>query len=582
MQTLYRTPHLTPDRSDRDRGSRMTLRPATQTDREHISAIRHEVYAQEIGQHPANPTGKLSDRLDATNHYLVLEIDGGLAGFISITPPQSPSYSIDKYFSREELPFPVHSSLYEVRLLTVLKASRGSEIAALLMYGALRWVESRGGTHIMAIGREEVLSIYLKAGLRDCGASVQSGAVTYRLLHAQVEALHRETDRMTGLLDRLERHVNWQLGITFRKPAACFHGGAFFDRIGPRFDRLDSAQGIINADVLDAWYPPAPAVQETLERHLPWLLRTSPPTDCGGLLEVIAAARGVRSSQLLPGAGSSDLIFRAFSRWLTPASRVLLLDPTYGEYAHVLEKVIRCQVDRLTLKRQDRYEVPLETLKTALGRGYDLVVLVNPNSPTGRHITRQNLLQTLAAAPASTRVWIDETYVDFVDPAQSLETAAAQSENLIVCKSMSKAYALSGARVAYLCAAVHQLEELRAWTPPWVVSLPSQVAAVNALQSPAYYTARWAETRELRENLAAALRYRGFHVLPGSANYLLTHLPSEGPSAAELVSACRGFGLYLRDAGGMGSQLGDHALRFAVKDAATNRRMLSILDVCLD
>src|SRR6266576_385362 len=67
------------------------------------------------------------------------------------------------------------------------------------------------------------------------------------------------------------------------------------------------------------------------------------------------------------------------------------------------------------------------------------------------------------------------------------DTVNVRSENVIVCKSMSKVYALSGARVAYLCAGPHQLEELRALTPPWVVSLPAQVAAVRALNDPAYY-----------------------------------------------------------------------------------------------
>src|SRR5207344_1800686 len=102
-----------------------------------------------------------------------------------------------------------------------------------------------------------------------------------------------------------------------------------------------------NADVLDAWFPPAPGVTDTLQAHLPWLLRTSPPTDCAGLVGAVATARGVAPENILPGAGSSDLIFRAFRHWLTAGSRVLILDPTYGEYSHVLEKVIGCTVDRL-------------------------------------------------------------------------------------------------------------------------------------------------------------------------------------------------------------------------------------------
>ena len=186
----------------------------------------------------------------------------------------------------------------------------------------------------------------------------------------------------------------------------------------------------------------------------------------------------------------------------------------------------------------------------------------------------------LQDAPGRTRVWIDETYVDYAGPAESLEGFAARTENIIVCKSMSKVYALSGARVAYLCAGAHQLESLRAITPPWVVSLPGQVAAVNASRDPEYYAALHAKTAALREKLGEALEAQGWNVVPGSANFLLCHLPESGPTSAELVHACRRHGLFLRDASLMGSNLGQHAVRVAVKDATTNARMLAILADC--
>src|SRR5205085_11979632 len=120
---------------------------------------------------------------------------------------------------------------------------------------------------------------------------------------------------------------------------------------------------IINADVLDAWFPPAPGVMDSINAHLPWLLQTSAPADCEGLVSAIGRARGVPSRNVLPGAGSSDLIFRALLHWLTPESRALILDPTYGEYAHVLERVIGCQVSWLTLERTNGYEVDLDQLQ---------------------------------------------------------------------------------------------------------------------------------------------------------------------------------------------------------------------------
>lgn len=550
---------------------------ADAADREEIHRLRHEIYARELGQHAVNHTGTLRDSLDTVNLYLTARIGGEIAGFVSITPPRAPSFSVDKYFARTGLPFAFDDRLYEVRLLTVLQPHRGRELATLLMYAAYRWVEAHGGTRIVGIGRREVMDLYQRVGLEPVGLSTRSGAVTYDLVLGTIRDLRRHSGEFSAVLARLEVRTAWRLPFPFRQPASCFHGGAFFAAIGEKFDTLQRRHNIINADVLDAWFPPAPGVTDTLTEHLPWLLRTSPPTDCGGLIETIAATRGVAPGNILPGAGSSDLIFRAFRHWLTPDSRVLILDPTYGEYAHVLEKVIGCTVDRLVLDRATGYEVNLAKLTAALALDYDLVALVNPNSPTGRHVPREKLESVLRTAPWHTRIWVDETYVEYAGPDQSLEQFAAASENVIVAKSMSKVYALSGARAAYLCAGPHQLEALRAITPPWVIGLPAQVAAVRALQDPAYYAARYQETAGQRHLLTAGLRALGWDVLPGIANFLLCHLPENSADADTIVRLARAEGLFLRDAVRMGARLGPRAIRIAVKDADTNARIITVL-----
>ena len=389
------------------RPKRLRLAAALPADREPIFQLRHEVYALELRQYRPNDAGRLTDDLDGHNHYLCAWEGERLVGFISITPPGRGGYSIDTYIARERLPFTVDERLYEVRVLTVTRESRGREVAALLMYAALRWVESRGGTRIAAIGRREVLGLYCKTGLRGTGIMVARGAVTFELLHATTEELRAHLGRFADMLQRLESHTDWQLDIAFRQPAACFHGGTFFRAIGEQFDALERRHKVINADVLDAWFPPSPKVLAALHENLSWLLHTSPPTDSSGLIEVIAGCRSVRPENILPGAGSSDLIFRALRSWLDRSSRVLLLDPTYGEYAHVLERVIGCRVDRLALDRAANYALSVERLAGALTRGYDLALLVNPNSPTGQHTRREQLELVLRDAPARTRVWID-------------------------------------------------------------------------------------------------------------------------------------------------------------------------------
>jgi len=235
-------------------------------------------------------------------------------------------------------------------------------------------------------------------------------------------------------------------------------------------------------------------------------------------------------------------------------------------------------VDRLALSRGDGYRLDVSSLEAALERGYDLVVLVNPNSPTGRHVPRSILAEALRRAPAATRVWIDETYVDYTGPRESLERDAAGSANLVVCKSMSKVYALSGVRVAYLCGPPGLVRELRAITPPWAVSLPGQVAAVTALRDPGYYAERYRQTHALRAGLVEELRARiEIEVTPSVTNFVLCHLPPDGPDAATVARRCRREGLFVRDAARISPRLGPHALRIAVKDEATNRRVTEIL-----
>ncbi len=98
-----------------------------------------------------------------------------------------------------------------------------------------------------------------------------------------------------------------------------------------------------------------------------------------------------------------------------------------------------------------------------------------------------------------------------------------------------------------------------------------------ALQDPGYYAARYAETTALRQQLVEQLGSLGLEVLPSVANFLLCHLPPDGPDAATVVKRCRQQGLFLRDAAAMGSHLSGYALRIAVKDSDTNLRMVQIL-----
>ncbi|MDD3276058.1 MAG: aminotransferase class I/II-fold pyridoxal phosphate-dependent enzyme [Kiritimatiellales bacterium] len=562
--------------------NKLRLSPATPAHRNDIDRIRHDVYAAELGQFTHSPDGLLRDRPEVESVYITAVHDGKLVGFVGITPPASPRYSVDHYLSRGNVPVQFDQHLYEIRALTVIDPARGSLAAPALMYAAFRWVQSRGGQQLMAIGHQKVVDMYLRAGMQKAGRPFQCGNLEYELLTASIRAINEKLTRFNARLNRLEKQVEWQLDSPFHRPADCYHGGAFFNAIGNQFDDLNRRNEIINADVLDAWFPPCPSARQALQEHLDWIMRTSPPNHAEGLAQTIAEVRGVDAHCILTGGGSSPLIFLAFRQWLKPTSRVLLLDPTYGEYAHVLEKVVGCNVERLKLDRDNEYRLDMEELTRKLAEEYDLFVWVNPNSPTGQHISRAEAEALLSRCPPTTRVWIDETYVEYAGREQSLESFASQSANTVVCKSMSKVYSLSGLRVGYLCGPPGILEPLRALTPPWSVGLAAQVAAVHALNSPGYYEKLYKETHRLRAQLVEGLQQIGIReIIPGIANFILFHLEDHHPDAATVIHRCREKGLFLRDASEMGSGLGNRAIRIAVKDAQANHRMLQILGTAL-
>ena len=557
---------------------KMSFSIASNLDRQEIYKIRHLIYAQELNQHAVNPSQQLTDDLDAENKYIVAKAGNQILGFISITTPNSKKYSVDKYFSRLDIPYPFDEYLYEIRLLTVLEKSRNSYLALGLMYAAFRWVQSHGGLHVVSICRSELVEMYRKAGLNPLSLRAVSGKVTYELAVASCEDFEWVVAKNRPVYEAIQKKIDWQLPYLYFAPAACYHGGSFFKAIGEDLQSLTKATQIINADVLDAWFPPSPKVVWAIQENLNFLLQTSPPTHAEGLIKVIATVRGVQEQQILPGAGSSDLIFLALPCLLNQQSKVLILDPCYGEYIHVLEKVIQCQVTRFNLSREKGFVVNTTDLLQEIQKGYDMVILVNPNSPTGVHSSKQEMEEMLLHVPLSTKVWVDETYVEYVGSHESIEQFAVKTENVIVCKSMSKVYALSGVRAAYLCSSPHLIEILKQFSPPWAISLPAQAAAIAAFGDVEYYQQQYATTHSLRDKLKQDLQQLGVtEIINGVANFLLFYLPPHFPTKNDFIERCRQKNLFLRDVSNMGKNIGAHAVRIAVKDAPTNDKMIDLI-----
>ncbi len=351
------------------------------------------------------------------------------------------------------------------------------------------------------------------------------------------------------------------------------HGGDFFKALGEDFSHLDRLEEVVSADVLDAWYPPAPSILEGLRTHLEWFVRTSPPTHAEGLRAAIAQARGIEPDSILLGAGSSSLMFLAFPKMVAPGSKVVLLDPMYGEYRHLFEQVIPCQVDLHPLVKESDFALDVRDV-AATAMGADLLVLVNPNSPTGQGTSVTEIDWLLGELGPRTKVWIDETYIDFAPDLGSAESLVAKHPQLVVSKSMSKFYALSGLRLGYLTADPSFVAPLDQVSPPWGVGMMAQYAGIHALQEEDYYRQRAYETDSLRKALASGLGSLGFQVVPSRTNYLLCRMPA-GNESGPLVARCAEERVFLRDCASISPRLGHRYVRIAVKPEVECARILS-------
>lgn len=358
------------------------------------------------------------------------------------------------------------------------------------------------------------------------------------------------------------------------------HGSGSMEALQLVLEGNAKRDSVVSADVLDAWYPPSPTVLQKISENLEFLIASSPPTYSEGLKETIALHRGIESKNILVGSGSSSLMFLAIPHLLKSTDRALVPEPMYGEYRHLCEHVIGCGVKD--------FEIELDSMRIDIDRlandaaGCRVIFLVNPNSPTGQVLSADQIEALLDILPTETMLWVDETYIDFFSSEQgvnqSVERLVERFENLIVSKSLSKFYALSGLRAGYLAANRNLIQELEQFSPPWSVGTLATVAVDAAMEdADNYYLNRALETRDLREELTRALLERRIveKVFSESSNFVLCRLT--GGFAGELVSHLQNMGIYIRDCASLSPRFANDTVRISVLTRDANRKVVAAI-----
>jgi histidinol-phosphate/aromatic aminotransferase/cobyric acid decarboxylase-like protein len=419
------------------------------------------------------------------------------------------------------------------------------------------------------MGHKEVLPMYRAIGMHVFEEHhVSAGDVVFFPMIVAVDQLMKLAgDDITDL----------QIQHLVENDDACYHGGASWDESGFDFTRRKE---LVVADVLDSPFPPCPEVMESITENIISSCHESPPTQCEPLIEKISQVRSIPESDILVSSGSSSLMFSLMPNLLNKESRVLILSPMYGEYLHILTHLIGCHVTHFPLHPEEGFVIDSVSF-VELARDHDAVIIVNPNSPTGVYDSNISEMITHILSQEENKskckmIWVDETYIEYVKDAVSLESLTSQHEELIVCKSMSKCYALSGLRVAYAVTANGPF--LRRFIPPWSVSLPAQIGAIAALSNEKYYDKQYSIVHQNRAELNQQLVQLGFQTYPSVANYILTKLPdSVAHSSNQFIALCRQKDVFVRDAENMGVTLDSRYVRFAVRSKTENQRIIDCL-----
>jgi threonine-phosphate decarboxylase len=291
------------------------------------------------------------------------------------------------------------------------------------------------------------------------------------------------------------------------------------------------------------------------------------------LTTTLAAYHNLDPHSVLVGNGSTQLIY-LLARVFAP-QRVLIVAPSFSEHATALRQH-GAQVDHFVL-RPPVFALSVQRLKAALTRSYDVLILTNPNSPTGSLLTYAESEQIVRCCRQTrTRLVVDETFVDWVEDA-SLKRQAEHNPHVVVLRSLTKFFALPGLRVGYLIAQPQLIARLRAQMEPWSVNAIAQEVAHACLQDAGFpQRSRSFMERERTWLSAQLLTIGGLRPFPSHANFLLVQLTRPGVSATEVVRRVAEENVLIRDCGNFVG-LGKRFFRVAVRTRSENKRLLAAL-----
>jgi histidinol-phosphate aminotransferase len=283
-------------------------------------------------------------------------------------------------------------------------------------------------------------------------------------------------------------------------------------------------------------YPPPPElVADVVEatRQVAAELHRYPDRDAralrADLARYLTSATGVglTAANVWAANGSNEILQQILQAFGGPGRVAVGFEPSYSMHPIIAAGT---RTEWLPAPRRPDFSVDVHAAAAVLReQAPDVTFLTSPNNPTGQALEPAEVATLVNAAPGI--VVVDEAYAEFADRTSAIDLLATHGHKLIVCRTMSKAFAFAGGRLGYLAAAPAVVEALLLVRLPYHLSVLTQAAARAALRHAEATLGSVALLRAERDRVVAELVAAGYDVVPSDANFVLFGRFADAPRA---------------------------------------------------
>jgi histidinol-phosphate aminotransferase len=322
-------------------------------------------------------------------------------------------------------------------------------------------------------------------------------------------------------------------------------------------------------------FPPHPDVVAAI-RNAAEAMNRYPDPDATLLRRRIAERYETEPGHIAVGNGSCEILLAAAEALCEPGAEILFAWPSFSMYPY-LPALTGAREVRVPLAEGDVHD--LEAMAAEVTAATQLVLVCNPNNPTGTHLPAKEIAAFCGRLPSHVTIVVDEAYIEFQtndDPDTTVDLLA-DFPNLVVLRTFSKCYGLAGLRVGFAIGSAKFRVAVDAVRQPFSVNALAQAAAAEAILHSDDVTRRVESTIVERVRVEEGLREMGLSTADTQANF--SWLSLGDADEGEIVAGLAERSIAVRP----GTPLGDPGhIRVTYGTAAENDRFLAALAELLD